>query len=210
MACIRTFLAAFLLSVSLLFSGCSVARVLDASPRLVENIQPLRTQDGQTFCTAFAINQVERLWATAGHCADAAAKRDWEMRIAERPATAVFVKYDATRDYAILQAEVAGRPLLLANVAPQVDDVLVIKGFPYGLPALAVTRGTLAAKSVPIPNRPISDVLDITVAGGNSGSPVLKDGKVVGILWGGFLASPHSLSIPWETLRRELAVYWEQ
>ena len=50
---------------------------------------------------------------------------------------------------------------------------------------------------------------DFHVVAGNSGSPVLKSGRVVGLLWGRFNDSEHSLSIPWEALHQHLQPFWE-
>lgn len=193
-----------LLIAALSFPALGAAR---RPKRVSDSVLPLQNEHFKTFCTAFSINEVERLWMTAKHCVEAAEERGWEMRLNKGWAEAVYIS-PGFDDIAILQAEYAGVALKLAEKAPQVGDDLYIQGFPYGLPVLVTTRGILAAKGLPIKGRPMSDILDITVAGGNSGSPVFKDGKVIGLLWGGFVNSPHSLSIPWETLKRLTSEYW--
>ena len=172
-------------------------------------VQPLQNEQRRTFCTAFSINEDEDYWLTARHCARAAVEQGWGMYILGEEAVLVFESVGAD-DVAVLKAVTEAEELELAKKPLKVGDEVRISGFPYGLPRLVQVKGLLAAKSVPIgPNAPISDILDITVAGGNSGSPVFnKKGEVVGLLWGSFIDSPHALSIPWETLTRLVGNYF--
>jgi S1-C subfamily serine protease len=132
---------------------------------------------------------------------------------------------DTKADLAVFHADTNVPALKLAKqsvepcnpvtVARKPCDVIFIQGFPYGLPKLVTVIGYLAARDVPIlhPTYEIvmpSDILDITTAGGNSGSPVMNSkGEVIGVLWGGFIESPHSLAIPLESVRRALLGYFE-
>lgn len=178
--------------------------------RSVANVMPLHNQEGRNFCTAWSIHEKNALWATAGHCVAAALERGYTIFISGKPATIVFYGFDETRDIAVLHVEGVRAPAwALAGRAAAVGEDLSIVGHPYGLPVLVTTTGKMAARNVPIAKRPVSDILDITVAGGNSGSPVVRNGRIVGLLWGGFIDSPHSLSIPWESIVRDIGIYFE-
>ena len=195
-----------------LFTAALLAAFLFVSPLKadLDPVQPLKNKQHQTFCTTFSINEKEDYWATARHCVRAAQERGYGMFILGEKASVVFESV-GDDDVAILEAETDAPSLKLSKEPLEVGDEVVIKGFPYGLPRLIKVKGYLAAKGVPLgPGAPISDILDITVAGGNSGSPVLnEDGKVVGLLWGGFVNSPHAASIPWETLKRIVGDYFK-
>lgn len=184
-------------------------------------VMPLHNEAGQNFCTAFAINKAANLWATAGHCVAAAAKRNWTILIAGQKAELIYIAFDEQRDFAVLRVvgvepdyafPLAAKSPERCEITPKgknCPEVFVV-GYPYGLPVLSVTKGVIAARNVPIgANAPVSDILSVQVAGGNSGSPVLNErGEVVGILWGMFTESPHSLSIPHETIKRDIGRYF--
>ena len=184
-----------------------------AKQRLLGSVQ-LLLANGRARCTVFAINEEEKLWATAKHCLIG-----YDLKLETEPSYSIGGGYahpiyaaPAPDDVAILKAELAGRALELAKEAPELAEQVRIVGHPYGLPQLVITEGIIAAKNVPLsPKVPISDILDVTVAGGNSGSPVLdKRGKVVGLLWGKFTRSNHSLSVPWETLKKLVGEYFDE
>lgn len=182
-----------------------------AAPVRVGNVLPLHNQFGQNFCTAWHINAKSELWATAGHCAAAAMKRGFTMMISGKRAELIYIQYNEQMDVAILHVEgLVATPIKLAAQAPKQLDKATIAGYPYGFPILTITSGHVAARNVPIsPMAPISDIYDIAVAGGNSGSPVLNDkGEAIGLLWGAFTDSPHSLGIPWESLRQAAGQYF--
>jgi S1-C subfamily serine protease len=177
---------------------------------LLPSVMPLRAEiEGveRTFCTAFAINEQEHLWATAKHCVEAALDEEWEMRIGGGFAYPIYLTPGGD-DVAVIQAERAGEALSLAFEAPSVGQAIRIQGYPYGLPIRVTVTGTLAGRMLPIAGQ-FSDVLDINVAGGNSGSPVMnEDGRVIGVLWGRFVQSSHALAVPWETLQRLISGYF--
>lgn len=169
--------------------------------RLEQSVQPLQFE-GQTFCTAFSINEHEGLWATAKHCAVFVLEKHLTVTIGGVWAQPVYLA--AMDDVAIYQSARHAPALRLASRAPAVGDTIRVEGYPYGLFRLIEARGYVAARMEPTDNG-ISDVLDVTVAGGNSGSPVLNaSGDVVGVLWGKFQESDHALSVPLETVSREL------
>lgn len=200
--------------------ACSPVPTLSAKP--LPSVQPIQYQ-GRTFCTVFSINESKGLFASAGHCAIAVlqAELDGQVTILGMPATVEMV--GLLHDVAVFHADAHVPALDLATRMVEVCDpkkvaeceTVTIQGFPYGLAKLVTVVGHVAARDVP-GNHPTyqavvySDVLDITTAGGNSGSPVMnKYGEVVGILWGGYKESSHSLSVPLTVLRSMLLGYTE-
>lgn len=180
----------------------------------IESVQALQFE-GMTFCTAFSINEQAGYWASAGHCA-AYAEHLWlsggePVTIDHHYAVVAFVSN--FWDVAVFQTDAHAPAFALADAPAEVRDFVEIIGYPYGL-ARMVTQGTVATRNIllehPTYMRPMmSDILDITIAGGNSGSPVLnKKGAVVGILWGGFTDSPHAISITWDAVKSVLGPYW--
>lgn len=188
-----------------LFLYCSPA-LYSWEPYPVQPLQHL----GRTFCTSFSINKDAGIWATCGHCAQYVIKEEIEVTIMGQPAK-LLAMHDQY-DLAVFQSSAHAKAIKLARRAPQVRDFVEVQGFPYGLPKLVITSGRLATKAMPIyhPTYGLimdSDVLDLTVAGGNSGSPVLNaDGDLIGVLWGGFDV-PLSLTVPWESLKQALPYY---
>lgn len=206
---------ALALALFLAFSSLSVA----AAPTRVLNIMPLHNQAGQNFCTAWHINVKDDLWATAGHCVAGAYRRGYTMMIAGHVASLVYINYGEENDIAVLQVRgIKATPFKLAPRAPESCKVVMnervcteiyVIGYPYGFPVLTTTPGIIAARRVPMGMQPTSDILTAAVAGGNSGSPVIdKQGRVVGLLWGAFTESPHSLAIPYEAVKRDIGVYF--
>ena len=189
--------------------------------RKLDSVQAIQS-NGQTFCTVFSINEKHGYFASAGHCAFAILENDMnEVTILGTPAT--IERISPVYDVAVFKSDVHIPALKLAKKSVKVCnvkkakrcEVIAIQGFPYGLPKLVTVTGHVAGLQIPI-NHPTyntvmySDVLDITTAGGNSGSPVTNaHGEVIGILWGGFRGSNHSLSIPLESIRQALQGYLE-
>ena len=174
----------------------------------LDSIQPMQLSDTRrTFCTAFSIDESVGMWQTAAHCVDAAEEAGWEFVVGGYEASVVFK--DAEVDIAVVLSKAKAPALTLSKEAPKVGDVVVVKGFPYGLPRLITTEGKVAARFVPITGWGPVDILDLTVAGGNSGSPVLWNGKVVGVLVAKFVGSEHSVSVTWENVKRLTGSYYQ-
>lgn len=208
----------------LLAAFIALAPIPSAAARPLDSVQAIQYQ-GRTFCTVFSINEAQGYFGSAGHCAFAviAKNLDGKVTILGKPATIEMVGLQY--DVAVFKADIHNIPALaLADKSVEpcspktVKDCafISIQGFPYGLPKLVTVTGHMAARAVPIlhPSYDIymdSDILDITTAGGNSGSPVMNDkGEVIGILWGGFVDSPHSLSVPLESVRAAMLGYFEE
>lgn len=171
-------------------------------------VQPLQYH-GDTFCTAFSIAEKAGYFATAAHCA--AYALDKEVTIGGEPAWVVFVGFPSA-DVAVFQVDLHAPAFKLAKVAPEVGDAIEVIGYPYGI-TRTVTFGTMAARRIPLKHPSTdyymtSDILAITSAPGNSGSPVLNaKGELIGVLWGGFSDSPHALGVSYEGTMQALAAF---
>lgn len=168
--------------------------------------------DGRTFCTAFSINQSEGLWATAAHCAQYSLEHtDHYTTIMGAPATVIYVGFPAT-DIAVFQADAHSPAVHLSKQAPSVGDSLYVVGYPLGI-TKTNTYGHMGARLIALAHPStgyfiISDLLDVTVAPGNSGSPVFNAaGELIGVLWGDVDGAPVGLSTSYEGTMRVLAPY---
>jgi len=174
-------------------------------------IQPLQI-GGVTFCTAFSINEKEGNWGTAAHCATHGL--DKVVTILGQEAYVAFIGYPEG-DVAVYRSKAHAPALKLAKSEVKVGDSIQIIGFPYGI-GLVSTRGYMAAHDITMVHNDTgyfmrNDILDITVAGGNSGSPVLNGrGEVAGVLWGGFHQSMHAIGVPYDVVVRLIGAYWQR
>lgn len=210
------FLSTVVLALTLSFPACAVKTSQPVVQPKPESSVTAIQFNGDTFCTVFSINQVEGNWASAGHCALYAAmvteKTGILPTINGKPAFVAYI--DNLSDVSVFQSESTAPALKLSSVLPEVQDPIKIVGYPYGITKV-VTKGFVGARNVPIPHPTYkfhmrSDILDVTVAGGNSGSPIFNSmGEVVGILWGGFTDSPHALGVPLESVKRALVGFIE-
>ena len=177
------------------------------SPRLEQSVQPLQFE-GDTFCTAFSINEAEGLWASAKHCAVFVLEKKLPVTIGGVWAMPVYLA--PMDDISVWQSAKHAPALRLADKAPKVGDLVRIEGYPMGLFRLIESRGFVAARQEPTDNG-VSDVLDIAVYGGSSGSPVLNSqDEVVGLLWGGWPGTGFALSVPWETVLKLIGTRFQQ
>ena len=178
-------------------------------------VQPLQFH-GQTYCTSWSINEAQGYWATVAHCAAAARMLEEQSQgdqstIDGRQAVVIFQGTEV--DTAVFQADAHAEAFELAKKAQEVGDPVAIVGYPYGF-ARARTSGSVAIRSLwlwhpVLEHYVMNDILDITTAPGNSGSPVLNPkGKVVGLLWGGFGDVPLSITVPLDALRTSIGRFF--
>lgn len=169
-------------------------------------ILPL-VQNGEGFCTAVSVNEADGLWLTAGHCI---AHIDWNkgpVTLAGQGALPVYIA--PADDLGLYQANQHGTAAKLAKKGPNVGEPIWVKGFPLGWPLLITTQGFLAAQRLQFLDGswPTSDVYDVTIAPGNSGSPVFNaHGELVGIVWGA-TSYGHALVTPLAVIQRLIGSY---
>lgn len=182
-------LAAMALSVLLLLFGIS-----QAGPALLP-IQPLQNDNGFIMCTTFSVDEKRGYWMTAAHCLEEV------MRIGGLGAEPLYV--DPGEDVAVLQSTARAKAYRLGR-NPGVGVEIRITGFPYGISVPITTSGTIVTRRIPLRGT-VSDLYDITVGRGNSGSPALFNGEIVGMFIGWVSQDlTHVVGVPVETLRRVL------
>lgn len=119
---------------------------------------------------------------TAAHVV-ANARRIVVVTYGEVRVPGVVVSIDVDHDLALLKTEIAGisaAPLGYAG-AVQLDQEVVVVGFPFGLREVTVTRGRIAAVRTKGVQRVFQ--IDAAVNPGNSGGPVFNArGEVVGVV----------------------------
>jgi S1-C subfamily serine protease len=144
---------------------------------------------------------------------------DFSICLTEDPAlpprchyTASVISRDAEKDIALLQIDpqdIFGRPVNFKSFnylpidydyVPKSGDTVLARGYPWvGANTITETQGIVSGTYAYNNNTYIKT--DTLIAGGNSGGPLLRDGKMIGVntfLIGGFFdpALGYSLSIP--------------
>lgn len=174
------------------------------------SIRPLQmasieTGELRNICTTSSINEKKDYWITAAHCV-----ADDDPRYIE--GTAVFVtEKDVDLDLAVLTAPMMDvKAIDLAQQGPKVGDEALIAGHPFGYPGLFLTQGHVANVDADLDDTHRFMILDVAIAPGNSGSPVLdKHGDMISILqvgWGGY--SPVGGGATWRDLARFAGKYF--
>ena len=135
-------------------------------------------------CTVFSINEKHKFWLTAAHCL-----RHGPVFIDN---TSTFITaIDEANDLVVLTApKLKVRALKMATQAPTWRDKVLLIGHPFGLNPIFMVPGEIANPDAYLGPIDTSDknyaLFSAPCAGGNSGSPVLKDGKVISVLQIGF------------------------
>lgn len=196
-------LLALVLALLLVLGPLPVA----AKDTSIDNVQPLQ-MNGETFCTAFSIGRTHHYWATARHCIEYAIEAAGDGRIISLAGYRISVVYvDQYRDVAIVWSPLkADHPIALATHVPVVGQDAEMRGFPYGVKGVVLAKGMFAAAGIPIEGYHDSDIYIMVVGGGNSGSPVTINGRLVGICWGSF-STPHMLAVPYADVIRILTPF---
>ena len=164
------------------------------------SVQPLTRPSGETFCTSFSINEATGLWATARHCVSSS-----EFALAGGYGEVVY--RDIYWDMAVVQTAYRAPAIPLAGSSLQMGQAVVMYGYPKGSPVLIRTQGHVAGLLVPIPGAAYSTMFDLTGAGGNSGSPIVRNGSLVAVMWGKSTNSEHVLGVPFDAMVRVLGPF---
>lgn len=103
-----------------------------------------------------------------------------------------MIARDPQKDVAILQidaTDIFGRPVNFSlfptlpldySYNPQVGDLVVARGYPWvGANTITETQGIISGTYLYNDNTYIKT--DTLIAGGNSGGPLIRDGKIIGV-----------------------------
>jgi len=111
-------------------------------------------------------------------------KGDIKVEFGNFTTKARVVKMDKTWDLAVLRLETKPKikPIKIGKI-PKIGDILTIAG--YGKGEYKQSSGALIQFLAPGRSEP-DDILELkaTARGGDSGGPILKDGELVGVLFG--------------------------
>ena len=139
--------------------------------RVVRSVQLLTARiSGQLLpvCTTTSINEEMHLWITAAHCVDAG-----PLFIQQQPVSVVVVWN--TADLALLFTPTFAAPALrLAEDDPEVGDKVFVVGYPFGIKQPQLFQGHVSSAGMDI-GHGHKVGLDVTICGGNSGSPVVNE-----------------------------------
>jgi uncharacterized membrane protein required for colicin V production len=104
-------------------------------------------------------------------------------------APAIVALYDANHDIAVLRVSQSGAPLHFLPSEPARDAHIQVIGFPLNgtrTRAIGYVEGSLSGQGRNFYNQDLEErtvvALEVNVKPGNSGSPVLFDGRVAGVL----------------------------
>lgn len=150
--------------------------------RVVRSVQLLTARiDGhlRPICTTASINEEMHLWITAAHCVDAG-----PLFIQQQPVSTVVVWN--TADLALLFTPTFAAPALrVADEAPEVGDKVSVVGYPFGIKQPQLFQGYVSSVGMDIVYGHKYG-LDVTICGGNSGSPVVnKQDELVSVIQAG-------------------------
>lgn len=116
------------------------------------------------------------------------------------PVAAQVIKQDLGIDLAVLKVDAAGKPMIMAlekTAAPATGDEVIAIGFPQGGGEWLVSKADLAGR-----DGPYWILSGAAIDEGNSGGPLIKGGKVIGVVQGlqGKFARAMPASVVIETL----------
>lgn len=171
----KTLLIAAILAASTLFATPA------SSPRRVNPVQMLQSEDGGAFCTTFAINEKRHLWMTAAHCLQD------EMAVYVSGDEVHVAAVDHVQDIAVLMTPtVTAKGFHLQDAPPQYGQPIhiIAYGLAMGSGDQMLVQGTIASPEAHLFDRPAPfAVLDITACKGMSGGPVLNvEGELVSLV----------------------------
>lgn len=158
---------------------------LSPSPTIhdITSIQPLTTESGMSFCTAFSINRVQRLYLTAAHCVDEDTPGQYTPHLFSQRIS--IVKFDRHLDLAILRGALGTPALQLADVAPNPGEAVSVVGFVGAQDFISMFNGNMLSMAIGMgadEEMHVSQVFDMRIEPGMSGSPVFgAGGKVVSV-----------------------------
>lgn len=186
-----------------IFAACllAVLTLVPLSANSFATISQLLSDGGS--CTAFSINEKMGLWMTANHCMGKVMTIDGEK--------VVVAGQWAVDDVALVMGPHA-KALRIADREPKAGDEAVIDGFPFGLTPISHAKGSVVNPAIDVAfdadHETQIALYDTIIAPGNSGSPVVSKGKVIGVLQFGFNRSALCGGVSWKKLVEDTLKYW--
>jgi V8-like Glu-specific endopeptidase len=196
-----------LFAICLLLLTFSIPLISSNYPK--SSLIPLTNASGDSFCTAFSINQQKHFYATAAHCVDSTEPDLPIPHLMSQRSVTVMMQKDL--DLAVIRGPF-GRPALrLADIDPNVGDDVNLLGYPLGSMDVVIYSGTIVSRRATDHRGQFFTVFFCLAAPGDSGGPVLNlDGQVISIVqvgWG--LTGMWTGGATLDMLRKALGPYLE-
>lgn len=194
----------FLVAVLLIALGCLPAFAQDAAALRAGVVKVMSTVDGKRRTGSGFVVKVDGAVAyivTAAHVVEGDRNPKVEFFTRQNsPVAAEVIKQELSIDLAVLKIEAAPKPLALAlekTAVPATGDEVSAIGFPQSGGAWLVSKADLAGR-----DGPYWILSGAAIDEGNSGGPLIKAGKVVGVVQGlqGKFARAMPASVVVETL----------
>jgi TPR repeat protein len=194
----------FLVAVLLIALGCLPAFAQDAAALRAGVVKVMSTVDGKRRTGSGFVVKVDGAAAyvvTAAHVVEGDRNPKVEFFTRQNsPVAAEVIKQELSIDLAVLKIEAAPKPLALAlekTAVPATGDEVIAIGFPQSGGAWLVSKADLAGR-----DGPYWILSGAAIDQGNSGGPLIKAGKVVGVVQGlqGKFARAMPASVVVETL----------
>lgn len=176
---------------ALVFALCLSTNLAASRPAILSSVAGLAWTDTDFWtglpvtsnhCTAWSLNEDKHYWATAAHCVLDQATQTVEARDYKiMNDSASLVAVDPEDDLAVLQTEVMSAPALkITKHAPDWDDEVYSAGFPFGWdePILSFHWRYIGTETF---EEKRFLLFSLAGAPGNSGSPILRKGKVISV-----------------------------
>ena len=194
----------FLIAVLLAALGCLPTSAQDAAALRAGVVKVMSTVDGKRRTGSGFVVKVDGAVAyviTAAHVVDGDRNPKVEFFTRQNlPVAAEVIKQELSIDLAVLKIEAAPKPIALVlekTAVPATGDEVIAIGFPQSGGAWLVSKADLAGR-----DGPYWILSGAAIDQGNSGGPLIKAGKVVGVVQGlqGKFARAMPASVVVETL----------
>lgn len=148
------------------------------------SVVPIQDPVGISFCTAFSVNEKQRLYLTAAHCVD---EKSPDLPIPTMYSQRVrVVKIDKLVDIALIQAALGVPAFDIADQPPGPGGRVIVAGYAGGADMLSIYTGTFYSNAIGVDehrNIHVISLFNVRGEHGMSGGPILNDeGKVVSII----------------------------
>jgi hypothetical protein len=146
------------------------------SPIQHTSVIPIQDPLGVSFCTAFSVNQKQRLYLTAAHCVDS--------KSVDLPVPTMFsqriqvLKQDKFIDLALIQAALGVKAFEIAEQPPGLGGKVIAAGYAGDQELLSVYVGTFHGNAIGVDQKKnvhVISMFDVRAEHGMSGGPILNE-----------------------------------